>query len=513
MKMLKFLQHASTLALLLALSACGQSESTAEPTVAAAVTQTATAVPLQPTEIATVIATATPTATVDTATPEPEDSQPQPTDGTDTDEQIITDEPIFIGGDLQFVGWSPDGRYLAYFEYTEEQVAESPVEGLRGTYPGTFVIYDTQTGEKCTDYPLSGLFGYEGPGSGDQWRWLPDGQLLINLPDGLLQTEEPCAAGENIPARLDGPITSIGPLSPNEQWLVLVGTQYWLYDLTAQQAHPIAEVQPDAFNNVVWSPDSQHISITLAGNYTGDRSPIGGTRVVDVATGEIIARHDWEPANALDGTFGGPVWVSNEAFVVTLSLDQGPFLMNLDGELQPLLPLLFDETFDRDNYWPPLDVYADVENGRYAILRGNEGQEAPAKLYTFTPVGESLELFEQESFVYRIFPDGTVGYDGNGRYFTRPVFETDAPFTEQPPATNPWLPAQTNLHVAANGGTVTIFDRTEGELTARLQFEGYETGYILNPLLSPNEQWLAVFINERQFSLGRALFVISIPAN
>jgi len=60
---------------------------------------------------------------------------------------------------------SPDGRYLAYFEYTEEQVAESPAEGLRGTYPGTFVFYDTQTGEKCTDYPYSGLFSYEGSDS------------------------------------------------------------------------------------------------------------------------------------------------------------------------------------------------------------------------------------------------------------------------------------------------------------------------------------------------------------
>lgn len=429
---------------------------------------------------------------------------------------VITAEPIFTGGDLQFVGWSPNGRYLAYYEYTEEQVAESPVEGLRGTYPGTFVFYDVQTGEKCTDYPFSGFFNYEGGGSGSQWRWLPNGQLLLSLPDGqLLQNDAPCEPGENLVALFPTLPSSIGSLSPNDQWLTLVsGGQYWLYDWMAQNAHPIAEVQPDSFNNLVWSPDSRHISITLAGNYTGDRSPIGGTRVIEVATGEVAAQHDWEPANALDGTFGGPVWINNDEFVVTLSLDQGPFLMDIDGEVQPLLPLLFDETFDPENYWPPLDVYADVASGRYAILRSNEGREDAAKLYISTPDGDSVEILDNPAFVYHIFPGGMVGYEGvNGRYFSRPVFETNAPFAELPAGTNPWMPGETNLHVAANGGTVTIFDRAQDEFIARLQLEGYETGYTLNPLPSPNEQWLAIFVNESRYSLGKALFVLPIPTN
>lgn len=497
-------------------TACTHSEPIEVPTVVEAPQPAATAVPIKP--------TATPTETPADAEPNPTpgtnsdigDSQPTPTlpnDSLANQIHLITDGPIFTGGDLQFAGWSPDGRYLAYYEYTEEQVAESPVEGLRGTYPGTFVFYDTQTSEKCANYPISGFFSYEGARSSTQWRWLPSGHLLINLPDGqLLQTETPCEPGENVAPLFPNSISAIGSLSPNEQWLILEsGGQYWLFDWTAQNAHPIADVQTDAFNNLVWSPDSQHISIILAGNYTGDRSPIGGTRVIDVATGEIIAQYDWEPANALDGTFGGPIWISNDEFVVTLSLDQGPFLMDINGDVQPLLPLIFDETFDPENYWPPLDVYADVANGRYAILRSNEGRELAAKLYTFTLEGESLEVFDKPALVYHIFPNGTVGYDGNGRYFSRPVFDIEALFTEQPAGTNPWMPGENNLHVAANGGTVTVFDRSKDELIARLQFEGYETGFILNPLLSPNEQWLAIFVNEPQHSLGKALFVIPVP--
>jgi hypothetical protein len=430
--------------------------------------------------------------------------------------RLISVEPIFTGGDLQFWGWSPNGRYLAYFEYTEEQVATAPVEGLRGTYSGTFVIYDSQTGEKCTDYPLNGLFPYEGPGRGPQWRWLPDGRLLINLPDGqLLLTEAPCVPGENIASQLDGSILSFGPYSPDKNWLILSGgQQYWLYHWSTGEAHAIVDVQPDNFNNLIWSPDSQHISITLAGNYTGQRSPIGGTRVVEVATGETIARYDWEPANALDGTFGGPVWISNDEFVVTLSLDQGPFFMNINGEVRPLLPL-FNQTFDPDNYWPPVDVYAEIENGRYAILLGNELQESEAKLYTFTPEGESVEMFEETSLSFRLFDNGEVVYEDNGSYWTRPTFEPTAPFIEQPVTYKPWLPANNNdsrVLIANDSTSIFVYDGESNELIERLQVEGYESGHALQPILSPDAQWLAIFINDLN-GFGKALFVVPVPSN
>ncbi len=54
---------------------------------------------------------------------------------------LITEDPIFVGGDVWLEGWLPDGRYLAYFEYTQEQVDASlgpPVrlmEALSSTTP------------------------------------------------------------------------------------------------------------------------------------------------------------------------------------------------------------------------------------------------------------------------------------------------------------------------------------------------------------------------------------------
>jgi hypothetical protein len=63
-----------------------------------------------------------------------------------------------------------------------------------------------------------------------------------------------------------------------------------------------------------------------------------------------------------------------------------------------------------------------------------------------------------------------------------------------------------------NGSTITVFTTKDGEPVERLQVAGYETGYLLNPILSPNDQWLAIFINEPRYGLGQALFVIPVSA-
>lgn len=150
----------------------------------------------------------------------------------------------------------------------------------------------------------------------------------------------------------------------------------------------------------------------------------------------------------------------------------------------------------------------EIENGRYAILYGSEGQRPAAKLYTFSPDGEAIEAFDQSSRSYRIFPDGEIGYEENGRYWLRPVFERDAPFSPQPAAFDPWLQISNNLFVTMDSDGIVIYDRASGALIERLQVPGYENGYQSYPILSPDEQWLAIFVHESSYSLGKALFVV-----
>lgn len=459
--------------------------------------------------------TAIPTA-VPSSTPLPPPS-PTATAVPTATPQILTTVPIFTGGDVWLQDWSPDDRYLAYFEYTEEQIAQSPVPGLRGTVPGTFTIYDTITGEKCQRYPLDATFPHEGPSHGRRHFWLPDGRLLVLLPDGrVIRVDAPCGAETELTPRFPGGVRNIVNLSPDETHLLLTGGMaYWLYNLQNQEVYAISEIIPDPFHNLVWSPDSAHIGVTLAGNYTGDRAPIGGTRVVDAATGQIVARYDWEPANALDGTFGGPVWLNENEMVITLSLDQGPFFMTVAGEVRPLLPL-FGLEFERDRMMLRADVYVQPESGNYHILlvdMGWSSEQIGARLYhADTGAIEIPDIFSQSSV--SLLTDGRLIIDlGNSSYLTRHITAVNEPFTSLPTCESPWQLGDVPyaLHIPQDRRTIDIYTLPDCALHTRLQLADYADGsHHLQAHISPNGQWLVVIPTD-PYGFGQALFLIPFP--
>ncbi|KAA3659596.1 MAG: hypothetical protein DWQ04_21855, partial [Chloroflexi bacterium] len=127
--------------------------------------------------------------------------------------------------------------------------------------------------------------------------------------------------------------------------------------------------------------------------------------------------------------------------------------------------------------------------------------------------GESIEVFKQTNVTFRIFPNGEVGYDGNGRYWTRPVFEADGTFSEQPTAFNPWQEGANKLFANTSANGIVIYDQESGVLVERLQIPGYETGFQLYSNFSPDDRWLAIFVHESKYSLGKALFVVPAPSN
>jgi len=88
-----------------------------------------------------------------------------------------------------------------------------------------------------------------------------------------------------------------------------------------------------------------------------------------------------------------------------------------------------------------------------------------------------LRGFEETFLTFRIFSDGTVGYEENSRFWTRPVFETGATFSEQTSSANPWLPTENKLLATSNANSISVFDHTSGELIEHLQVEGYEVGF------------------------------------
>lgn len=415
----------------------------------------------------------------------------------------IPDEPVFVGGEVRLAGWSPDGRYLAYFESTQEQV-EAASPGPPGSAEGSFVIYNTATGEKCRDYVLDAFYPNEGPGLGRRYLWLPgSGDLLILTPDGRLwQASAPCEEAEELTAVFPETIRYLHSFSPDQSLLLMAGeTHYWFYDSNSQTAVQIPEVVPDMMNNLIWSPDGTYLAITLAGNYTGDRDPIGGSRVVEVASGQIIARHDWEPANALDGTFGGPVWLGEETFVVTLSLDQGPFFMTVTGEVEPALPLFGDLP---EGNIKQLFVYVEPDSGHYhLLLKEWSGEQPPAQPRIYHSESGNVELLAlQGPDDPWLTADGRIMiYGENGGYWSRPVTAVGQPLTvdETQACIRPWDPSKGSISIIEG----KLFKVSEGCRFLTAVIPPDMSGFLYGSA-SPNDQWLAVI------SQTNALYVVPL---
>lgn len=442
----------------------------------------------------------TPTSEMATMTPTP---PPLPTPTPIT----ITEPPIFSGGSARLQGWSPDGRFLAYFEYTQEELDATEYPG---SAEGTFTLYDPANSAKCQRYPLSGTYAHEGDTTGQRFIWLPDGSFFIITMNGqVIQADEPCGNDVELTAVFPQNLVRIENLSPDQSRLLLKAeTGYLIYDWRSQAITPIAEVPPDAFNNLVWSPDGAFIGVTLAGNYTGDRSPIGGSRVVDAATGQIIARHDWEPANALDGTFGGPEWISPTEFVVTLSLDQGPFFMNVEGEVRPLLPL-FGLEFVRDQVNGLADTYVNPTSGSYHILLtdfGWFGNTLPAQIYHSDT--DSVEVLDVTGL--QLTPDGLLFYSEG--YLARSITAIGAPFYSiDTPCLAALYTPPSPIFVGATGNPtdVKLYALPECRYLETVQIPPLPDGRYAGGRVSPNGRWLALFATNASGNIPN-LFVIPL---
>lgn len=433
----------------------------------------------------------------------------------------ITDAPIFVGGNVQLVDWSPDGRYLAYFEYTEEELAQVPWEGAA---EGTFTFYDTATGAKCQRYSVSGAYD---PHAGPLPRhtWLPDGDLFISTQDGqLLRSDAPCGNEEVLNDIFPEAILRIENASPDGSTLVLAGaTAYWLYEHETDRVWPIADVKPASFwtvDNLVWSPSGTAIGLISYGDDTGDGAAVGSVRIVDAATGQVIAQHDMEPFGPLLGP-AGPVWLNDEELVVTHSEDQGPFFMTVAGQVRPLLPL-FGLEFVQGNQ-TGVGVYVEPDSGVYHILWDDELLADQPQIY-HSDTG-SVEILEELSSNATIHisayfrPDGKIivyRYDTNSEsrsYLSRPITAVDQPLQPTPDCSGRWFSrTPSSSYVVVRGDhTADIYTYPDCVLQARVQVEAYRNLRLSNHLLSPNGQWLALAPQEesgRQLAL--ALFVVSV---
>ena len=414
----------------------------------------------------------------------------------------ITEPPIFQGGDVRLLDWSPDGRYLAYFEYSEEQMAVSP--SYPGAAEGTFTIYDTAAGTKCQDYPLSGKFAYEGPGLGRRHQWLPNGDLFVlTVPGNTFQVSLPCQ--EQAPPLFTKAFQNIPSISPDESTLVLAGTDsYWLYNWQTQTLWALdAEIPPSTYNTLAWSPDGRYLAITAV---DFDNNATVSTWLVETAAGMIVAHHDWPAMTALDGVFGAPVWVNNEEVLIGVTQDREPFFMNVMGDIRSLLPLFLPATRDIPR------AYVYINSNSYHILLTDFGSAIPPIQIYHSDTGEVETLDTTTNDIY-LGLDGQIIADRNETgYLSRYITVVDTPLTRVGPQCYPDYSVSPIGYYAdsTTAQRIRIWHIPDCSLVANLNLgQAMTDARYAHTLFSPDNNWLAV-VPRDNMGRGSALFVLPL---
>ncbi|MGE5221693.1 MAG: hypothetical protein ACM3PY_04600 [Omnitrophica WOR_2 bacterium] len=230
----------------------------------------------------------------------------------------LATSPGFWFGDTP---WSPDSRHFTFYSQTQEDILRMPMEGPVTAPPGTFQVYDMETGEHC-QYPEQNQKGW----LFNQWHaWLPDGRLAVLTKDKTIVALSKACSGETVPLAEHLPNAAERVLGNTKdvKFLALSGKSgCWLYDIGRQEAVPL----PKCSRDFSFSPGGKYLGFTAG--YSENNS---ASSIYAVPSGKLIADIPWKFSAGGLGSYGGPVWLNDEQFIVPRT-DQGPLLVNIGEE-------------------------------------------------------------------------------------------------------------------------------------------------------------------------------------
>ena len=414
-------------------------------------------------------------------TPVPETTAPAPTATTkpptptptlvETAIPGTTLDPVVTAARIFPLSWSPDNEMLAYWTFTDEEVA------LDFTLPpGTLNFFNISTGESCQS-SLDVGYGYLSP----TLAWLPDGRVQVLVEQGAMEGT-PCQDDFNVTA----------------------GSQ----------------------NNAITDP-----SLSPGGDYRVNTVEIELSRfrttLTNETTGELLATVDWQTIAALGERGDGGQWLTHDEFLIHETME-GPLLVSTSGEEILVASQYFNQSVEA--YCDGVEcqitlaaIGASAENtDAYHLVLYGKGVETnfpPIQLYhSENDLVEELDFKEQGGFS----PDGqtllllSTSFTEKLEY-TLALRAVDPPASKTFPlltsaAVNPlpvvWSPDSTML-AANSANDITLFSQF-GDVVAKWDVSRWKT--TMPTSWSPNNQHLAVrgLSSSANIPSEEALFVVLV---
>ncbi|HRA21448.1 MAG TPA: hypothetical protein PLZ56_13470, partial [Anaerolineae bacterium] len=227
---------------------------------------------------------------------------------------VVTRTPDDLHMDpvLDVSGWSPDGRWLAF--WMGDRYTDYPPELWRS--PQQLHFLDSATGRVCQQ-PNAQKAIYS-----DQVYWQADSQTIVRT-GGAVAIGRPCETLTAAPSS-----TYALPMpSPGK---------------TPDWAEPPASEGYDSPGpeDTVLSPDGVYRATTVV---AGDQAPEHSytTRIQLAADGRMVAKATWQGTGGFGDMGIGGEWLPTNQFLVFRSVDRGPLLIGSDGAVVAIAPSIF----------------------------------------------------------------------------------------------------------------------------------------------------------------------------
>ncbi len=414
---------------------------------------------------------------------------------------------------VHFLSWSPDGEFLAYLEHTLEDVAVLPPFP-----PGTLKFLNVRTGQTCDSSIVFPDGQYDRL---DRIAWLPDGQFLVIAADRF-QRGTPCASDFTpLTDLFSEPVYEIVASDLARSRFLINGEQgYWLYEPEIQLVLPIEEsVQRDWRNGYAWSPASDRLAIASVRDMPADFKVT--TYAINARTGQVEDAIESTLRAGL-GDLPGPLWLSEDQFLIQETLDQGPLLVTVGERVSQVAPDLFGlrsvpSILDSEE----VGLYATAAflagTETYHLVLAGVGVEAnlPSLQLYHSETGDVEELPFRHTGGPTFSPDGRWlvldarpiegGYEGTELWLRQldPAGSEAYRLIGDVPSSPAWSSDWANLAIESPAG-ISIFSIPDG---APLGSWGNKDYHLFPLSWSPNSEFLVAH-GTLHASQGEALFVL-----
>ncbi|MBK8540504.1 MAG: WD40 repeat domain-containing protein [Ardenticatenia bacterium] len=409
---------------------------------------------------------------------------------------VVTRTPDDLHMDpvLDVSGWSPDGRWLAF--WMGDRYTDYPPELWRS--PQQLHFLDSATGRVCQQ-PNAQKAIYS-----DQVYWQADSQTIVRT-GGAVAIGRPCETLTAAPSS-----TYALPMpSPGK---------------TPDWAEPPASEGYDSPGpeDTVLSPDGVYRATTVV---AGDQAPEHSytTRIQLAADGRMVAKATWQGTGGFGDMGIGGEWLPTNQFLVFRSVDRGPLLIGSDGAVVAVAPAIFGIQQSNSSSSDGANLYASAliaaDGKRWHLTLG----DSYGSVMLYHPESDRIEsLPTKELWETPVRPDGDW-FVAVGRYgsegsddtlWVRGLEERDSAFrlipgsgreTQYKTAASPdWS------HLAIGdplGGVIDITSFPDGVRKGRWNIGGYQPEA---RWWSPDGRHLAVAGSK---GAQRALFLIRLPGD